>query len=353
MSKSHLAGLLATAMLLGSSESPVRASGATAEVVIAWNQVLRDTIPGTVGPTAPRYFATLHVAMFDAINAIERDFEPFRTAVRHASGSPEAAAAQAAHDVLVGLFPASTAIYDGALAQQLGPRPSGFVRRGAAVGALVAKATLDWRQNDGWLAPAPAYVLPPFPGLWQPTPPGFSVAALTQAPTVEPFGILTPTQFLPPPPPTLTSERYAADFIETKLVGRFDSTARMPDQTALARLWAGIGANGVGTATGLFDTLEHRGPRSRPGAPPVAGRGRPPVRARQRVDPRLAADQRHQQVRLRAVAAGHRHPACRRGHESGDGPRHVVAVAPEHAAVSHVWRQHGVRRRRRGAGRWS
>jgi hypothetical protein len=253
MSRRHLIGLLVAAVLMGSSESPMRASGSSAEVVIAWNQVLQDTIPGSLGPTAPRYFAMLHVAMFDAIAAIEREFQPFRTVVRHRpGGSPEAAAAQAARDGLAGLFPASPATYDAALAQRLGPHPSGYVRRGAAVGAFVAKATLEWRQNDGWLSAPLTYVPPPFPGLWQPTPPGFAAAGLTQAPAAAPFGILTPTQFLPPPHPSLTSTRYAADFNETKLLGRFDSTARTPDQTAIARLWAGIGANGIGTATNLF-----------------------------------------------------------------------------------------------------
>lgn len=36
------------------------------------------------------------------------------------------------------------------------------------------------------------------------------------------------------------------------MLGRADSATRTMDQTEIARLWAGIGANGVGTATGLF-----------------------------------------------------------------------------------------------------
>ena len=72
------------------------------------------------------------------------------------------------------------------------PPVSGFVRRGAATGALVAKQILEWRQNDGWAAPQPAYVLPPFPGLWQPTPPNHPTAFLTHAGSVMPFALLTP-----------------------------------------------------------------------------------------------------------------------------------------------------------------
>jgi hypothetical protein len=72
-----------------------------------------------------------HIAMFDAINAIEREFKPYRARIRfRAGGSPEAAAAQAAHDVLVSLNPSAASTYDAALAADLGERPSGFVRRG-------------------------------------------------------------------------------------------------------------------------------------------------------------------------------------------------------------------------------
>ena len=89
-----------------------------------------------------------------------------------ACGSPDAAAAQAAHDVLVAINPGATATYDAALARQLGDHPSGFVQRGAAVGARVAKEVLAWRQNDGWVvSPFPPYAEPPLPGRWQPTPP--------------------------------------------------------------------------------------------------------------------------------------------------------------------------------------
>ena len=43
--------------------------------------------------------------MFDAINTFEREFEPYRVRLRHTGGSAEAAAAQAAHDVLVAINP--------------------------------------------------------------------------------------------------------------------------------------------------------------------------------------------------------------------------------------------------------
>jgi hypothetical protein len=88
--------------------------------------------------------------------------------------SAEAAAAFAARDVLAALYPAQAGAFDTLLANQLAGMPPGLVRQGEAIGHAVATAVLKWRQNDGWpatVASDPAYVLPPFPRLWQPTPP--------------------------------------------------------------------------------------------------------------------------------------------------------------------------------------
>ncbi len=135
-----------------------------------------------------------------------------------------------------------------ALAEDLGERPSSFVRRGAEIGAFVAKEILAWRQNDGWIVPqTPPYSEPPFPGRWQPTPPANANATFTHLQHAAPMATLSATQFLPPRPPSLTSERYAADFNEVKLLGKVDSTARTAEQTTIARLWSG-----VDTTTGFF-----------------------------------------------------------------------------------------------------
>jgi hypothetical protein len=184
------------------------------------------------------------------VNAIERDFAPYRVRLHAAFGSPEAAAARAAHDVLVALNPSATATYDALLRQQLGDRPNGFERLGSKVGAQVAAAVLAWRQNDGWIVPAfPPYSEPPLPGRWQPTPPANGAATFTHVLRATPLAMVSPTQFLPPPPPSLTSERYATDLNEVKGIGKSDSATRMPEQTAIARLWANIAASGTGTAT--------------------------------------------------------------------------------------------------------
>jgi hypothetical protein len=220
-------------------------AGTSADVVIEWNQILQATIPSTASLAAPRFYSMMHIAMFDAANSVEREYHAYRIELRHASGaSPEAAAAQAAHDVLVALLPASQTVYDAALTARLNRVPRGRRAASASVGAAVARNVLAWRQNDGWAAAPPPYVLPPFPGLWQPAP---GAASFTQYPNVIPFALLTGTQYLPPPPPLLTSERYADDFDEVKRLGSAASIERTSEQTQIARLFAA-----VGTRTNLY-----------------------------------------------------------------------------------------------------
>ena len=227
----------------------LEATHSSPDVVLKWNQLLQSTLPQPGNPLTPRFYAMTHIAMFDAINAIERDFEPYRVRLRPGlGGSPKAAAAQAAHDVLVALNPSAVQTYDEALAADLGDRPSDFVRRGARIGAHVAREILAWRQSDGWVVSAfPPYSEPPLPGRWQPTPPAFLAATFTHLQHAAPMALLSATQVLPPPPPSLTSARYAVDLNEVKLVGKSDSAARTEEQTTIARLWSG-----VGTTTGFF-----------------------------------------------------------------------------------------------------
>ena len=245
MGLKHLTAAALAAVVLGLTprqSAVAHNDNEDAAVAIEWNQLLQDTI----GPTPPflqtRTFAILHIAMFDAVNSIEQSYTRYRVRVRASRGaSSDAAAAQAAHDVLVALFPASVPAYDAALAKRLATIEPGSARQGVRIGKAVARRILDWRKNDGWEVAPPPYVLPPLPGLWQPTPPGFAAAAFTQFPDVEPFALLTSTQYFPARPPTLTSEEYATAFNEVKQIGSATSATRAADQTRLAHLFAGVG----------------------------------------------------------------------------------------------------------------
>jgi hypothetical protein len=212
-------------------------------VVIQWNQILQNLFGPGPGPHI-RALAMLHIAMFDAINSIENVYTPYIAPVRASRGaSAEAAAAQAARDVLTALYPESQATFDAALAAQLAALPPGLAKQGQAIGQQVAEAILTWRTGDGWptmIFGDPTYVLPSFPGLWQPTPPANSPATFTFFPKVKPFALLTSTQYLPSPPPVLTSTRYAQDLNEVKELGSLTSSTRTAEQTLMSQLFAGV-----------------------------------------------------------------------------------------------------------------
>jgi hypothetical protein len=186
----------------------------------------------------------VHIAMFDAANSVADDYTPYRVHVPGSRGaSQQVAAAQAAHDVLSALFPAQQPAFGVALTRSQVGIPPGLAEQGKAIGTLVAQEVLQWRQNDGWpatITPDTDYPLPPFPGLYQRTPLANSAPTFTFYRNATPFALLSSTQFLPPSPPAITSERYAKDFNETKALGAVNSTTRTPAQTLLAQIVAGV-----------------------------------------------------------------------------------------------------------------
>src|SRR5262245_12296513 len=111
---------LALLAIAGTLTAPVLASEGDRSVVLEWNAQLEATIPASAGPTLPRYYSMMHIAMFDSVNSIEGGYSPYRTRVpARRFASSEAAAAQAAHDVLVSLLPAQAPAYDALLSQRL------------------------------------------------------------------------------------------------------------------------------------------------------------------------------------------------------------------------------------------
>jgi hypothetical protein len=182
----------------------------------------------------------VHGAVFDAVNGIERDYAPYLVQ-RHAPrwASEEAAAAVAAHDVLVGLMPAQQATLDAALASSLAAVPDGRAEdAGVAYGKLVADRMLAERTDDG-STDVVTYIPGTGPDDWQPTPPAFAPAALPHWATVEPFGINSPDQFRADPPPSLDSPEFTAAFNQMKAIGAANSATRTAEQTEIARYWAG------------------------------------------------------------------------------------------------------------------
>ena len=212
--------------------------------VIQWNRILLGILrtpgaqPATVHPT--RSMAILHAAVYDAVNAIAKTNAPYLVdlgAPRHAS--EPAAAAAAAHAVLVRLYPAQAAALDADLAVSLSQVPDGRAKdQGIRVGEEAAAAILTLRSDDGSTATPIPFVPGTNPGDYQLTPPGFVQPVFTHWPFVQPFALRSANQFRPAPPPALTSPTYTASFNEVKSLGLASSATRSADQTQIARFWA-------------------------------------------------------------------------------------------------------------------
>jgi hypothetical protein len=228
-------------LAVGTAEATHPSSSGNPDVIIEWNQAVLANTPASAGVFSFRYQAMTHIAMFDAVNSIELRYKPYHTWVPSLpSASPEAAAAQAAHDVLVALNPSAAPTLDPLLANRLATIPSWRAALGSAVGKKVAASILAWRTADGFEAPNLPYLPAPIPGQWRPTAPG-QVAGFVQFQYTEPFALLTPSQYLPKQPPQLNSADYASDLEQVKSLGHVNSTTRTADQTLLAKLVAGVG----------------------------------------------------------------------------------------------------------------
>jgi hypothetical protein len=215
----------------------------SADVVFHWNEMLIQSLPSTPPPVPFfRNVALVQVAVFDAVNAIDRSYEPYAADVKASRGaSKEAAAAQAAHDTLAALYPSRQAVFDAALAEDLADIAPGRARQGVAVGQEVARQILELRASDG--AGTAASYTPPNadPGQWQPTDVDSAgkpiPAGSVNVPLVTPFAIESPTQFQPVAPPALTSAEYAAAFNEAKSLGSRTGSTRTADQTQVGMIW--------------------------------------------------------------------------------------------------------------------
>ena len=231
-------GAIGAAAILAANTyaSPARASSRsvatqTPDQVIQWNRILLGIVrtPGVQPATvhATRSFAIMHAAVYDAVNAIVRthsDYLIHLKAPRHASVA--AAAATAAHDSLVQLYPSQAALLDADLATSLASIPDGQAKsQGIEVGASAAAQIVALRSNDGSSASPIPFVPGTNPGDYQLTPPAFAQPVFTHWPFVQPFVLRSARQFRPGPPPAPTSSTYTTAFDEVHEPRR-RSTAR-------------------------------------------------------------------------------------------------------------------------------
>jgi hypothetical protein len=203
-----------------------------------------------------RIYAMMHVAIHDALNAIDRRSRPYAFDVHaEASASPDAAVAAAARDVLVSLIAhlplelhtqacidAGVASAEAAYTAALAAIPDGHAEaQGIAVGREAAAAILYLRADDGAVGPFLNFACPQDtkPGEYQCTP-GTPFIVFEVWENVVPFVLKNSSQFRPGPPYAVDRKKYTADFNEVKSLGGDDVTtpsARTADQTEIALFW--------------------------------------------------------------------------------------------------------------------
>ena len=224
------------------SAPPVVLSANQTHAVSYWHDVAAATVNASgMAATTPEEqrtvfnvdLATVSLAVYDAVAAIDGRFKLFGPALAapSADASAVAAAGAAAYGVLRVLFPNRASAYESAYAGFISGLPSGEARdRGVALGTEAARNILAMRANDGRSIALAAYTAGTAPGKFRGANP-----ANRFYPAIKPFVMSRIDQFRPPPPPTLDSPAYAADFAEVNGYGGAASTIRSAGQLEMAR----------------------------------------------------------------------------------------------------------------------
>jgi hypothetical protein len=210
---------------------------ARADVVTEWNEVAvaRLVAARQLPPDGARAMAMMHVAMFDAINAVQPRYTPYAFKGKAPAGaSAEAAGAAAARTVLLKLYSDQSGAIDKAYAASLASIPDGAGKSaGIALGEQVGNQCIAMREEDG-ASGTFAYRPVTAPGVYVPT----MIPASPNWPSVKPFFMKEPAQFRPVPPPALKTTEWTKDLNEIQQVGGRQSSARTPEQTDVGRFWA-------------------------------------------------------------------------------------------------------------------
>jgi PAP2 superfamily len=210
-------------------------SAAWADVVTDWNVTALAASDGSAPLPSNRLMATTHAAMFDALNAVTRSHTPYLIQPpAQPDTSKEAAAATAAHAVLMWLYPNQKTLLDNALKTSLDKVSDNAAKeKGMALGKLVAEKYIAVRSTDG-VDRKVSYTPLSGPGKWRPASPANPTFAFLVWSEVTPFVLKSPTELNAPGPLPLDSAQYAKEIDEVRRMGSRDSKERSGDQTAAA-----------------------------------------------------------------------------------------------------------------------
>jgi membrane-associated phospholipid phosphatase len=253
--------VIVAVIMLAVAPTPAAAQAGT-DTVLEWNAIMVTTVGGQNPFAQARFAAITQLAVFEAVNSITGEYDSYLEPIDAPVGSSaEAAAAKAAHDVLVAYFPAAAPSLDAALTSSLASIPDGASKDdGVAVGAAAAVELVALRAADGSSPPAFYQPTSTEPGQWRTTPTCPAAGGiLFHWQNLQPFGVESTSQFRSDPPPSLTSRQYAKDYAELLAVGSSDSAARPADRADVARLYAVLLAVGTWNPVARALASEHPG----------------------------------------------------------------------------------------------
>ena len=212
------------------------ATAARSDVIMDWNAKADAlaTEKQLLNASNARGQAMLHIAMFEAVNAIDRRYAPYKLSLSaDRAASREAAAASAAYDVLLALHPDKKADLDATLAGSLaGITENEAKSKGIELGKQAAAGIIALRANDGSNTPED-YRPATTAGVYVPT----TIPIESTSSKIKPFAMTSASQFRAAPPPALTSETWTRDLNEIREIGSDTSARRSAEQTTIARFW--------------------------------------------------------------------------------------------------------------------
>jgi hypothetical protein len=225
-----------------------------------WNKIAEDTVVGSGAfqNEGLVYMGYATAAMYDATAPLAEKYTPLEPSFRvYKKAAADAAVVEAGYRTLVHFFPNAGPKLDAYRAESLAAIPDGKEKlAGIRIGWVAANQIITLRSGDGLATPIASTstfpTLPEGPGVWRLTPPAYAAPQTPWVANVKPFILANVESVLPPPPPALSSSTWVDAFNEIKLMGESTSTARSPEQTAVAKFWtANVIAQYNGTARGI------------------------------------------------------------------------------------------------------
>jgi len=220
-----------------------------------------DSTGRLAGRAESRLLAMSYLAMYDAINAIDRRYAPYQSGIAVVSGAdPAAALAAATRAILLATTTGQNARIESWYSGQIAALTAGAaVTQGIALGEQVAAGVIRARTGDGaseadvpWETDLNTSGVPTVAGQYIPTPPNYAPAAYTAWGAVKPFGVASVSDFMVPQPSyysTLDNDLFAREMNEVMCLGRAANVSiaacdsatppivRTADQSELAVFW--------------------------------------------------------------------------------------------------------------------